>query len=1025
MNNHALSDVSSALLPIGSFIGVLASAYIPGDHYLKSVTGQVVASIVTTAIAFGLRAVFRAWIARRRFRKQLPRIEVAIDHDHALHGLFDEYFVGRFGEQLVACELTERSSGIGQLVLRHQGVTFCDRFGEHEILIEVAAAGAAARRAASFLSYENLDASGRYHLWQHDPAYYANESDGYGNGEGDGKGNGSNSGPNANDESGHVGSPHVCYRLTSRTATMSEIVAYATSKCEMGRPAQNMLKIYRITSANGARGSHGGGDGDGTSRARKRGTGNAGNGGTASPRASWDCTEEPCNRTMQNVVVSEPVYREFYDDLRVFMKGSAWYHKRGLPYRRSYVCFGMPGTGKTSAITAVSNHFSIPLFLMDTALIEDSTEFVDLCVQASKITRGQPHIFLYDDIDRSDVFSKYAGYSSYTGASARINLGTLLNSLDGASSASGRISILAVNDKSVLHDVPQDALMRPGRIDRVVEFGPCTPDQLRSMMSVFYNADDNSNEMMRSMIERIVPANVDQTIIAAAVTPARVTQAMMAHRLDPQAAFNELFGANDNNLAEKTNGNRRGKTKNQRHNVTSVGDGDNGSGELNDDDPNLQDTFTRGNFSCMGLMTARNISDRSAYVLISTLRWRVERSKFMLRALDKDRAQAERFVRAYESRRQRWKKEFDDSRKRLTSLSKDAGKVAKLLECQETDSPKTKKTATKDTNNNSSTNIANNNTSRNEIIGESGVAASESLGFVAGASNTTATSTQPAPKVLKKRGRKPKAKVAAASGIDTITDDSKTTDSQNTTPISQCSRRQLKAVGRMLDAASEVFGSLPFDTNNEESGASAFSADSDKQLDNPIPSTMSSKDMRSNGNDNSNNNDKGNDGGDNKDESCKNNINKNCRVESAHDFNVLTTNSWHDDDHSDYLMMRFNSVTVIGGNKKPPSANLQFGVGCATGNKFFDRSNIPMMMYSHRDSRSWEFFANNESGDEADCDSNSNNNDDDGISATSASASSAKNDGDCLTKNNNNNNDDNVDDSDDNAMFDKIKDQQK
>ena len=38
----------------------------------------------------------------------------------------------------------------------------------------------------------------------------------------------------------------------------------------------------------------------------------------------------------------------------MFLKSEKWYQQRGIPYRRGYLLYGHPGTGKSSFIQAVA-----------------------------------------------------------------------------------------------------------------------------------------------------------------------------------------------------------------------------------------------------------------------------------------------------------------------------------------------------------------------------------------------------------------------------------------------------------------------------------------------------------------------------------------------------------------------------------------------------------------------------------------------------------------------------------------------
>jgi chaperone BCS1 len=211
------------------------------------------------------------------------------------------------------------------------------------------------------------------------------------------------------------------------------------------------------------------------------------------------------------------------EDVSHFLTREDFYLRRGMPYHRGYLFHGPPGTGKTSAAKAIAAYHNLDLYYMS---LGDANRDVDLMEFMSSVKSRS--VLLLEDVD---VFQAAQQRSSEGDEDSKgISLAGLLNALDGVATPHGLIAILTSNQPDVL----DQALVRPGRIDRSVEFGSLTDDSLNALFEFFYETRPS---------HRLSAANVGM--------PADAMEIFKRHMDDPQAAEAYIRGLKYN---ERTNG---------------------------------------------------------------------------------------------------------------------------------------------------------------------------------------------------------------------------------------------------------------------------------------------------------------------------------------------------------------------------------------------------------------------------------------------------------------------------------------
>lgn len=186
----------------------------------------------------------------------------------------------------------------------------------------------------------------------------------------------------------------------------------------------------------------------------------------------WESVGERDPRPLASVFLPCGVVDRIVGDVENFLASQSWYVSRGIPYRRGYLFSGVPGSGKTSLITALAGYFRMNLYVLNIAGSRVSDETLTSLLARVPLRS----MVLLEDIDSAFNVRKKSEDTPN-----KLTFSGLLNALDGAASKEGSLVFMTTNHIDRL----DEALIRPGRADLHVEFGSALPEQAEAIFTAF------------------------------------------------------------------------------------------------------------------------------------------------------------------------------------------------------------------------------------------------------------------------------------------------------------------------------------------------------------------------------------------------------------------------------------------------------------------------------------------------------------------------------------------------------------
>jgi len=200
---------------------------------------------------------------------------------------------------------------------------------------------------------------------------------------------------------------------------------------------------------------------------------------------SWILFNKLKKRSIDTIYLPEQINIKILDLVKNFLNKSTSdkYDKCGIPYKKNFMLYGKPGTGKTSIIISVASELNLNLYFLTFDKNLTDSNFLRIIKNIKENS-----ILVLEDTN--NLFSDKKNI---------ISLISILNILDGIAYKYGLIIFITTNDIKFF----DQALMRSGRIDHIFKFENIKIKESKKMIKNIISNFGNNNIEIKDFIDSI------------------------------------------------------------------------------------------------------------------------------------------------------------------------------------------------------------------------------------------------------------------------------------------------------------------------------------------------------------------------------------------------------------------------------------------------------------------------------------------------------------------------------------------